>query len=544
MKTTRFYTLLAFLLMAGGVTMQAQEINVTGMVSRVAAPYFEQNVCNDRFAIVSESETYYVMVDGYWPNPYLEDLVIHYDTIPVGNEIEVKGTVVEMEDGNGEIFQAIDISENLNSTYQQILGFFDNNEGAYFYHYIDLYYGFEGYHITINGELQTTPFVINGRTLEEDKRYLFEGISGEGVFELFDALPYDVEDVSISGTLTMENDLCLSPPCGETHFLSLFDGEEYHYLTQKRKLQDNYINDAVFIEGDSVMVGGFEFVHYDLFGNPFKTLEAIKMQSTMEHDVVGGMSDAPMPYINAGPPVPGLDMAFHSNGVSYYIMNPHDGDFLSGFYVVGNDTILVTWQQLTATCAPNMLIDNYLNPFYRVNIDKVDFEEHEETLQCTLVVEENPFYFGEMLAINTQENETYYLKPYIYTFTAPDHITIGDNTAYVGDSFIATGMVSNWYNNNASLEKAIDITEISNITGVIESTPTNLMVYPNPTDGIFRIEGVIADEVQVYNALGQMVKTVRGTNEVDLSGLVEGVYLVRITDAKGVSQTERITVIR
>jgi hypothetical protein len=40
------------------------------------------------------------------------------------------------------------------------------------------------------------------------------------------------------------------------------------------------------------------------------------------------------------------------------------------------------------------------------------------------------------------------------------------------------------------------------------------------------------------------VKTVRGTNEVDLSGLVEGVYLVRITDAKGVSQTERITVIR
>jgi hypothetical protein len=136
------------------------------------------------------------------------------------------------------------------------------------------------------------------------------------------------------------------------------------------------------------------------------------------------------------------------------------------------------------------------------------------------------------------------LKPYIYTFTAPDHITIGDNTAYVGDSFIATGMVSNWYNNNASLEKAIDITEISNITGVIESTPTNLMVYPNPTDGIFRIEGVIADEVQVYNALGQMVKTVRGTNEVDLSGLVEGVYLVRITDAKGVSQTERITVIR
>ena len=71
-----------------------------------------------------------------------------------------------------------------------------------------------------------------------------------------------------------------------------------------------------------------------------------------------------------------------------------------------------------------------------------------------------------------------------------------------------------------------------------------LSVYPNPTNGVVRIEGVVADEVQVYNALGQMVKTVRGTNEIDLSGLVDGVYLVRIMDSKGVSQTERITVIR
>lgn len=93
----------------------------------------------------------------------------------------------------------------------------------------------------------------------------------------------------------------------------------------------------------------------------------------------------------------------------------------------------------------------------------------------------------DLLAINTQENETYYLKPYIYTFTAPDYIAVGDNTAYVGDSFIATGMVSNWYHNGEILEKTIDITEISNITGLIEAAPTNLLVYPNPTDGTVQI---------------------------------------------------------
>jgi hypothetical protein len=39
---------------------------ITGVVSRVAAPYFEQNVCDSRFALISEGETYFVMVDNYW----------------------------------------------------------------------------------------------------------------------------------------------------------------------------------------------------------------------------------------------------------------------------------------------------------------------------------------------------------------------------------------------------------------------------------------------------------------------------------------------
>ncbi len=66
--------------------------------------------------------------------------------------------------------------------------------------------------------------------------------------------------------------------------------------------------------------------------------------------------------------------------------------------------------------------------------------------------------------------------------------------------------------------------------------------YPNPANGVVCIEGVVADEVQVCNAFGQLVKTVWGTNEVDLSGLVEGVYLLRITDADGKSHTARLVV--
>ena len=69
-----------------------------------------------------------------------------------------------------------------------------------------------------------------------------------------------------------------------------------------------------------------------------------------------------------------------------------------------------------------------------------------------------------------------------------------------------------------------------------------MLVYPNPAKDFVKIEGMQTAEVQVYNALGQLVKTVRGTNEVDLSGLVEGVYLVRIMDKEGKVYTNKITI--
>lgn len=67
-------------------------------------------------------------------------------------------------------------------------------------------------------------------------------------------------------------------------------------------------------------------------------------------------------------------------------------------------------------------------------------------------------------------------------------------------------------------------------------------VYPNPAKEKVTIDGIEVAEVQVYNALGQLVKTVRGTNEIDLSGLVEGVYLLRITDVDGRSHVARVAV--
>ena len=75
-----------------------------------------------------------------------------------------------------------------------------------------------------------------------------------------------------------------------------------------------------------------------------------------------------------------------------------------------------------------------------------------------------------------------------------------------------------------------------------ETSQVRVTCYPNPATTTVTIDGLEAAEVQVYNAIGQVVKTVRGTNEVDLSGLAEGVYLVRITDENGKCHAVRVVV--
>ena len=80
------------------------------------------------------------------------------------------------------------------------------------------------------------------------------------------------------------------------------------------------------------------------------------------------------------------------------------------------------------------------------------------------------------------------------------------------------------------------------VDAVDEMDISPISLYPNPASGVTHIEGVEAAEVQAYNALGQLVKTVRGSNEVDVSGLPEGLYLLRITDGHGMNHTAKMAV--
>jgi len=67
-------------------------------------------------------------------------------------------------------------------------------------------------------------------------------------------------------------------------------------------------------------------------------------------------------------------------------------------------------------------------------------------------------------------------------------------------------------------------------TGVDESETASLLLYPNPAKESIRIQGIEANsEINIYNVLGELVRTVNAgpDDEISISDLAEGLYMVR-----------------
>ena len=92
-------------------------------------------------------------------------------------------------------------------------------------------------------------------------------------------------------------------------------------------------------------------------------------------------------------------------------------------------------------------------------------------------------------------------------------------------------------------EESEPVCATATITGVVEEYENDgVTILPNPTNGHVHIEGAGAVEVMVYNAIGQLVKTVQDTNEIELKGWSKGMYLLRIIDENGAIATKKVMV--
>ncbi len=108
----------------------------------------------------------------------------------------------------------------------------------------------------------------------------------------------------------------------------------------------------------------------------------------------------------------------------------------------------------------------------------------------------------------------------------------------IGDINYPNGVDDSWDN-----YWVFHITDVYDYEGVDENQAEGQgQVYPNPANETVTIKGLEACGVQVYNTLGQLMKTVEDTNEISVADLPDGVYLLKVTATDGINRICRVVV--
>lgn len=76
----------------------------------------------------------------------------------------------------------------------------------------------------------------------------------------------------------------------------------------------------------------------------------------------------------------------------------------------------------------------------------------------------------------------------------------------------------------------------------VDEISHQVMIYPNPVFDVLHIQGLDPIGVQVFNTIGQMVKTFENTNEINVSDWAEGIYVFHITAADGTVFERKVSV--
>ena len=345
-----------------------------GTLAKIDAPYFENNASKYRFAIINENDTCYTMVDNVWPNPNANELIVKYDTIALGTEMDVTGDYFYMEDDNGNAFQVVDIQQYNNAIYSYSTGYFISWWVDDIPQITDIYSN-PKYYVAINGELQTEyPVTFNGLTFNNGSGiYTFVGIAETWpdydlpILNLYDIITYST-DLNINGII-MPNNLCMTLPCEEDKYLSCNNGLQEFYLTSGGKPIGKNWYGPLWGDNTNSTLAGISGSIFDLYGNEIQTIEIRQLVSVGERTLNGQLRMATNPPGGGAPPI-GLALVIHQDIYNYFIDNEYYDEY-GEYCIIENDT-LPYYQDITATISNSYLfIDGQNKKHFRVHIDGI-----------------------------------------------------------------------------------------------------------------------------------------------------------------------------
>ena len=132
---------------------------------------------------------------------------------------------------------------------------------------------------------------------------------------------------------------------------------------------------------------------------------------------------------------------------------------------------------------------------------------------------------------------------YTYSWTPAeslDFANIANPTATPAETTEYTVTVTDTEGNTGSATVTVEVTGVN----VMENPMSHVKVYPNPTNGILRIEGIqVTTSYRLFNSLGQVVMEGQSDNDlqINLKPMGQGFYFLEISNSLGVS-TRKIVV--
>jgi hypothetical protein len=84
---------------------------------------------------------------------------------------------------------------------------------------------------------------------------------------------------------------------------------------------------------------------------------------------------------------------------------------------------------------------------------------------------------------------------------------------------------------------------MSAVTGIADEKASNMLVYPNPTNGLINIENPVPMDITVYNMGGsEVAKVEKNARQIDLSSFPEGVYFLKFSNQNETSMKKIVLI--